>query len=65
MKNVNYMKDTRRFWQERRKASQELDVKRAGVSFNEKVAISERLRSDAVFMKNGRVARSKSSLKSS
>ena len=63
MKNVDYIKDTKKFWQERRKARQELDVKRAGVSFSEKVAISERLRADAVFLKSGRVAHSKATPK--
>ncbi len=65
MKNISYMKDTKKFWQERRKARQELDVKRAGVSFSEKVAISERLRSDAAYLKSGRVAHSKATPKPS
>lgn len=65
MKNINYMKDTKKFWQERRKARQALDVKRAGVSYSEKVAISERLRSDAVFLKSGRVVHSKATPKPS
>ncbi len=65
MKNVDYMKDTKRFWQERRKARQELDVKRAGVSYSEKVAVSERLRADAAFLKSGRVVHSKAAPKPS
>ncbi len=65
MKNINYMKDTKRFWQERRKARQKLDAQRAGASYREKVAISERLRSDAVFLKSGRVVHSKATPKSS
>lgn len=55
MSNANYMKDTRKFWQAREKARVTLDTKRANVSYAEKAEIAEKLRSDARFLKSGKI----------
>lgn len=55
MSNTNYMKDTRKFWQAREKARVTLDAKRANVSYAEKAKIAEKLRSDARFLKSGKI----------
>ena len=65
MTKNNYLKDTKGFWQIREKARKNLDIKRAGASYSEKVAIASKLRSDARFLKNGRIISSKSSPKPS
>jgi len=65
MTKVNYLKDTKGFWQAREKARKNLDAKRADVSYSEKVNIADKLRSDARFLKSGRIASCKSSLKPS
>jgi len=63
MTNGNYIQDTRKFWEERRKARKNLDRKRADASYSEKVTIAEKLRSDMVFLKSGRIINSKSGCK--
>lgn len=65
MTKVDYLKDTKKFWQTREKARRNLDAKRAGVSFGKKATIAEKLRSDARFLKSGRIISSKSSPKQS
>lgn len=65
MSNVNYLKDTKKFWQTREKARRNLDTKRASVSFSKKATIAGKLRSDARFLKSGRIISSKSSPKRS
>lgn len=59
MTKTNYMKDTRKFWQARKKARSVLDRKRANVPFTEKVKVSEKLQSDTTFLKSGRIISSK------
>ena len=63
MTKVNYLKDTKRFWQTHEKARRNLDAKRASVSYSEKLTIASKLRSDARFLKSGRIISSKSSPK--
>jgi len=53
------MKNTKRFWQARKKARSALDKKRANVSFAEKEKTLENLRADANFLKSGRMVSSK------
>lgn len=65
MTKVNYLKDTKRFWQTREKARRNLDAKRASVSYSEKVTTASKLRSDARFLKSGRIISSKPSPKPS
>lgn len=60
MTETNYVKNTRKFWQAREKARSALDRKRANASFDEKVKVSEKLHSDATFLKSGRIVSSKS-----
>jgi hypothetical protein len=59
MKNTAYTKDTKRFWQAREKARSALDKKRANASFSSKVKIAAKLRSDAAFLKSGKIVTSK------
>jgi len=59
MTNTSYMKDTKNFWQTRKKARSALDKKRANVSLAEKERVLENLRADASFLKSGRIASSK------
>ena len=60
MPNINYMKDTRKFWKAREKARVALDKKRVTDSYTEKAKIAEKLHSDANFLKSGRIASAKS-----
>ena len=53
------MRDTKAFWKERDEARSALDKKRANVSYPEKVKIARKLRSDADFLKSGRIVSSK------
>ena len=59
MTNTPYMKDTKKFWQAREQSRSVLDRKRSNASLSEKITISEKLRSDASFLKSGRMASSK------
>ena len=60
MTKIPYIKDTKRFWQERESARIALDKKRANVPYAQKVKTAEKLRSDAHFLKSGRVVSAKS-----
>lgn len=55
MSKIHYMKDTKAFWQERKKARSALDKKRRNMPYSEKVKYLEKLRSDADFLKSGRL----------
>lgn len=59
MTNTSYMKDTKKFWQTRKKARSALDKKRASVSLAEKERVLENLRADASFLKSGRMVSAK------
>lgn len=59
MTKIPYMKDTKSFWREREKAKASLDKKRAVVPYAEKVKVTVKLRSDADFLKSGRLVSSK------
>ena len=59
MTRISYMRDTKKFWQAREKARTALDTKRASVSYAVKVEIAQKLRSDANFLKSGRIVSSK------
>lgn len=59
MTKISYMRDIEEFWKERDKARSALDKKRANVSYPEKVKIARKLRSDADFLKSGRIVSSK------
>ena len=65
MTKDNYLKDTKGFWRTREKARKNLDAKRASTSYSKKVAIAGKLRSDARFLKGGRIISSKPSPKPS
>ena len=65
MTNINYLKDTKGFWQTREKARKNLDVKRASASYSKKIAITDKLHADAKFLKGGRIIFPKSSPKPS
>jgi hypothetical protein len=43
MAKVNYIKDTGKFWQERKTARRNLDKELAGLSYSEKVIIVEKM----------------------
>ena len=58
MREVHYLKDTRKFWKAREKARIALDHKRANTSHTEKASIARKLRADAEFMKSGRIVAS-------
>ena len=59
MTRTSYMRDARKFWQARDEARSTLDHKRVTVSYPEKVKVAEKLRSDADFLKSGRIISSK------
>ena len=59
MTDIHYIKDTKKFWQARGKSRSALDKKRASASLSEKVRVAEKLRTDAGFLKSGRVVSSK------
>lgn len=53
---ISYIKDTKRFWQERKSARAALDKKRS----SQKTREVDRLRSDALFLKSGKIVSTKS-----
>ena len=59
MPKTRYMKDTRKFWQAREEARSALDKERANAPYTTKVKTAQKLRSDADFLKSGRVGSSK------
>ena len=65
MTNARYLKDTKEFWQIRDKARKNLDARRANVSYSKKIAIADKLRADAKFLRGGNAIPSKSSPKRS
>jgi hypothetical protein len=56
---VNYLKDTKEFWQNRRIARKKLDAKRSSVSYSQKMAVVGKLAADAKFLKAGRIVSAK------
>ena len=60
MKKMNYLKDTKSFWEARRKAREELDKKRANAPISEKVAIVQKLNEDRQLLKKARSVKSPS-----
>ena len=60
MTTINYMKDTKKFWQDREDARAALDKKRSKESYSQKIRVVEKLRSDAVFLKGGKITSRKS-----
>lgn len=59
MTNKSYIKDTTKFWEEREKARAVLDKERANASYSDQVKTAQKLRSDADFLKTGRIVSSK------
>jgi hypothetical protein len=59
MVKVNYLKDTKKFWQERAEARIALDKKREGASLSAKKKEAKQLEDDALFLKSGRAVSSK------
>ena len=53
-----YVKDTKKFWQERDRARAALDQKRANAPYAEKLKVTENLREDTAFLKSGRIVSS-------
>ncbi len=53
------MKDTKKFWPERESARTILDTKRSSVPYPQKVRVAEKLRSDAHFLKSGKIISTK------
>ena len=58
MSSQVYVKDTKKFWQERDKARAALDRKRASAPYAEKLRVTENLREDTAFLKTGRIVSS-------
>jgi hypothetical protein len=52
---THYVKDTKKFWRERETARVAFDKKRANAPFDQKIRESEQLRSDASFLKKGKI----------
>jgi len=61
MTRIAYIKDTKKFWQARERARVTLDKKRANVPYTVKVQTAKKLRSDADFLKSGRIVSSSKS----
>jgi hypothetical protein len=53
------LKDTKKYWRERKKARASLDKKRSSASISTKVEIAARLRSDAMLLKSSKIISSK------
>lgn len=58
MTKVNYIRDTKKFWQARERARTALDKKRADNPYTVKTEIAQKLRADAAFLKSGRIVSS-------
>jgi len=43
MEKAHYVKDTKAFWQKRKKAHQNLDKKLAGLSYSEKLVVTAKM----------------------
>jgi len=54
MKKVHYVKDTKRFWRERKKSREKLDQKLASLSYSEKLAITGKMRANHTAIKNAK-----------
>ena len=65
MTNTNYLKDTKEFWQTRKKARKNLDAKRANIPYSQKLTIASKLQTDGKFLKSGHIISPKSSPKQS
>ena len=59
MRKIYYLKDTKKFWQERAEARITLDKKRECASLAAKKKEAKQLEADALFLKSGRVISSK------
>lgn len=55
MNNIHYIRDIKKFWQIRKHSRIALDERRANAPLSEKRRVSERILSDARFMKTGRI----------
>ncbi len=59
MGKINYLKDTKRFWQERADARISLEKKREGATLAAKEKEAKQLKSDSLFLKTGRILSTK------
>jgi hypothetical protein len=55
MNKRRYLKDTKAFWKEREKSRAALDAKRSAASASQKMKTAEKLRTDAIFLKHGKI----------
>jgi hypothetical protein len=60
MRKKRYLKDTKKFWDERNKARAALDKKRTKASHAEKAKIAKQIKLDALLLKTARPISSKS-----
>ena len=60
MGKINYLKDTKKFWQERADARIVLDKKRECASDTARKKEAKQLKADSLFLKTGRVLSPKS-----
>ncbi len=54
MMKVNYIKDTSRFWQERRTARRNLDKELAGLPYSEKIIIVGKMQASHALLRKAR-----------
>ena len=59
MGKINYLKDTKKFWQERADARIILDKKRQCASDTAKKKEASQLKADSLFLKTGRIPSTK------
>ncbi len=54
MKKINYIKDTKKFWQARKKSRDAVDKDLANRSFTEKLAITSKMHANHAAMRNAK-----------
>lgn len=54
MQRAHYVKDTKRFWQERRRARGKLDRKLASLPYSEKLVIMRKMQANHTAIKNAK-----------
>jgi len=65
MARINYLKDTTKFWQERKEARRKLDNRRASAPHAEKMATMHKVQADVRLLEKGRIISVKPSPKPS
>ena len=54
MDNIYYLKDSKKFWETRKKAREAKDKKLARLSFPEKIAMTEKIQADYEVLRNAK-----------